>query len=64
MIPNEPVEEKHLKSFKTPIEDIEKWTGTRYLQLLQKHKVLVVAYTCTTTYVYVHVHVLNMYIHV
>ncbi len=42
VVPNEPIEDKPLSQFSVQLEDIEKWTGTKFLQFLQRHEVSVV----------------------
>ena len=39
IIPNEPVPDHPLKSFQVPLETIENYSGTHFLQYLQRHKV-------------------------
>ncbi len=38
-MPNESIVDEPLTTFTTPLEAIEKLTGTKFLQFLQKHKV-------------------------
>lgn len=44
IIPNHDIEDGPLTSYQVPLEEVERLTGTLFLQKLQRHKV------CTCTY--------------